>query len=241
LVGPTGSGKTEFARNFAALTGRRFYRVSFSKQLFADSLLGKTEIRGGDTVFIPGPLIPAIQTPCVVLLDEVSRASADMAMAVLQPLLDNRRITIQDTGEVIECHPGCVLMGADNTLGLGEDSGRYAAATVHDASTLNRWAVTVQVPYLPEDTQSDIIQSKTGVPARIAKNLAKFAVLCQKSFLQEDGAGLPVAFSLRQGIAIGRMIAAGMTPAVALSAGFLNALPSSSRGIAEGFKAVVKF
>src|SRR5690349_23963783 len=102
LKGPTGCGKTRFVSHMAARLGRRLYTVSCHDDLTAADLTGRYLLRGGDTVWVDGPLTRAVREGGICYLDEVVEARKDVAV-VLHPLTDHRRVLPLDrTGELLE-------------------------------------------------------------------------------------------------------------------------------------------
>ena len=61
LKGPTGCGKTRFVAHMAARLGRPLYTVSCHDDLTAADLTGRYLLKGGDTVWVDGPLTRAVR------------------------------------------------------------------------------------------------------------------------------------------------------------------------------------
>lgn len=114
LKGPTGCGKTRFVAHMAARLGRPLHTVSCHDDLTAADLTGRYLIKGGDTVWVDGPLTRAVREGAICYLDEVVEARKDVTV-VLHPLTDDRRILPLDrTGEVLEAPPGFMLVVSYN-------------------------------------------------------------------------------------------------------------------------------
>lgn len=234
LVGPTGSGKTKWAENYAAVTGRGFYRISFSESLFLDQLIGSKEIVNGDTCFVKGELPRRMEVPSIILCDEVSRASAGINMAFLQRFLEPGNVLpILDTGEEIIPHEGVSVLAADNTLGLGENSDKYPTANVQDSSTQNRWGATIHLGYMSEESLTSlIVRSVPKLAGAQAHRLARLATLCQNAYM--DGR-IPLSFSPRQALPIARLAVEFGSIERAFKVNFLNALDDDSQAVVQGF------
>lgn len=235
LVGPPGTGKTDFAKNFAALTRRPLYLVSFNRALELSELLGEKELTaneyGTQTGFVHGPIIAAVQRPSVIVLDEVSRASSSMYLGLLQNLLDKRQVIINSTGETFHCHPDCIIVGCDNSLGIGDNMEKYPTANVQDVSTINRWQTTINVGYLPPDQFASLILSHVPklAPNQAAK-LAKLAAMCQNAFVEGE---LPLTFSARQGIPIAKKAVVFNDMRRAIQVTYTNTLDPESRAVVD--------
>ena len=99
LKGPTGCGKTRFVAHMAARLGRPLYTVSCHDDLTAADLTGRYLLKGGDTVWVDGPLTRAVREGAICYLDEVVEARKDVTV-VLHPLTDDRRmLPLERTGE----------------------------------------------------------------------------------------------------------------------------------------------
>ena len=109
IKGPTGCGKTRFVAHMAAQLGRPLYTVACHDDLSAADLTGRYLLKGGDTVWVDGPLTRAVRDGGVCYLDEIVEARKDVAV-VLHPLTDDRRILpLERTGEVLEAPLGFML------------------------------------------------------------------------------------------------------------------------------------
>ncbi len=114
LKGPTGCGKTRFVAHMAAALGRPLYTVACHDDLAAADLIGRYLLKGGETVWVDGPLTRAVREGAICYLDEVVEARKDVAV-VLHPLTDDRRILPLDrTGEELEAAPGFMLVASYN-------------------------------------------------------------------------------------------------------------------------------
>jgi len=114
LKGPTGCGKTRFVAHMAAQLARPLYTVACHDDLSAADLIGRYLLKGGETVWVDGPLTRAVREGAICYLDEVVEARKDVAV-VLHPLTDDRRILpIDRTGEELQAAPGFMLVASYN-------------------------------------------------------------------------------------------------------------------------------
>ena len=114
LKGPTGVGKTRFVAHMAARLGRALYTVACHDDLSAADLIGRYLLKGGETVWVDGPLTRAVREGAICYLDEVVEARKDVTV-VLHPLTDDRRILpIDRTGEELVAAPGFMLVASYN-------------------------------------------------------------------------------------------------------------------------------
>src|SRR5438270_309821 len=102
LKGPTGCGKTRFVEHMAWRLRRPLVTIACHDDLSASDLTGRWLIRGGDTVWVDGPLAVAARLGAICYLDEIVEARQD-TVVVMHPLADDRRILpIEKTGELLE-------------------------------------------------------------------------------------------------------------------------------------------
>ncbi len=114
LKGPTGCGKTRFVAHMAARLGRPLYTVLCHDDLTAADLTGRYLLKGGDTVWVDGPLTRAVREGAICYLDEVVEARKDVTV-VLHPLADDRRmLPLERTGELLEAPPEFMLVVSYN-------------------------------------------------------------------------------------------------------------------------------
>ena len=74
LKGPTGCGKTRFVEHMAWRLGRPLVTVACHDDLSARDLTGRYLIRGGETVWLDGPLTLAARVGAICYLDEIVEA-----------------------------------------------------------------------------------------------------------------------------------------------------------------------
>ena len=85
LKGPTGCGKTRFVAHMAHRLGLPLHTVACHDDLTAADLTGRWLLKGGETVWVDGPLTRAVREGGICYLDEVVEARKDVTV-VLHPL-----------------------------------------------------------------------------------------------------------------------------------------------------------
>ena len=168
--GPKGTGKSETARQFAAYTGRSFVRINFHKFTTTEDYVGAIGLDNGETVFKQGDFLRAFTSPStVVLLDEVTNADAG-ELATLNGFLEpNSAVTYG--GAVRRRAPGVLVFAADNTLGNGDESGRYAGTRTMNSSLVDRFARVIHFDYLPLPQEVDAVMRHTGCAKQLAEHI----------------------------------------------------------------------
>ncbi len=165
LKGPTGCGKTRFVAHMATRLGRPLYTVACHDDLSAADLIGRYLLKGGETVWVDGPLTRAVREGAICYLDEVVEARKDVTV-VLHPLTDDRRILpIDRTGEELHAAPGFMLVasynpGYQNILKTLKPSTRqrFLAIEFDFPSPEHEIPVVVQESGLPEDRVKPLVR-----------------------------------------------------------------------------------
>ena len=168
--GPKGTGKSETARQFAAVTGRAFKRINFHKYTSAEDYIGAVGLENGQTVFKRGDFLAAFTHPStVILLDEVTNADPG-ELAPLNGFLEPNS-AVSFGGAVQTRAPGVLVFAADNTLGNGDDSGRYAGTRQMNSALVDRFARVIQFDYLPVDSEVEALVRHTGCNPKLAQHI----------------------------------------------------------------------
>lgn len=167
LKGPTGCGKTRFVVHMAARLGRRLYTVACHDDLTAADLIGRYLLKGGDTVWVDGPLTRAVREGAICYLDEVVEARKDVTV-VLHPLTDDRRILpIDRTGELLEASPGFMLVASYNP-------GYQNILKTLKPSTRQRF-LSIAFDFPPQDREVRIVCQESGLDETRVSGLVRLA------------------------------------------------------------------
>jgi MoxR-like ATPase len=106
-----------------------------------------------------------------ILLDEVTNADAG-ELATLNGFLEPNS-AVSYGGSVHTRANGVLVFGADNTLGNGDESGRYAGTRQMNASLMDRFAQVVRMDYLPLKDEIDAVMRHTGCNKVLAEHVLK--------------------------------------------------------------------
>jgi len=155
IAGPSGNGKTMMVEQACAKAKREYVRVNLSPETDEDDLIGGFRLLDGNTVFVKGPVIRAMESGAVLLLDEVDRATNKIMC--LQSVLEGKSVLLKKTGEVIHPAPGFTVIATANTCGRGSDDGRYTAASILDDAFLERFVITVNQPWPSKAIEKKIV------------------------------------------------------------------------------------
>lgn len=200
LKGPTGCGKTRFVRHMAYRLGRPLISVACHDDLTASDLLGRYLIRGGETVWVDGPLTQAVRSGAICYLDEVVEARKDTTV-VIHPLTDDRRrLRVERTGEVLAAPPEFMLV-------ISYNPGYQSLMKNLKQSTRQRF-VALEFDFPPRDAELAIVRHETGLDGRTAETLVRVGELVRN--LKE--AGLEEPASTRLLIYAGLLVRGGLDP-----------------------------
>ena len=224
FAGQAGTGKSTMPEQLAARARRPFVRIAFQRAVEPTDLIGMLGLDGkGGMAWRDGVLVKAIRKPgTIVLLDEVTFAPPGL-LAVLQTLLDMRKITLP-TGEVVECAEGVVFVAADNTAGYGDDTGVYGGTTVANAALVDRMARLIRVDYLPRDLEAQALANHTGADKGACLRVVDFVNSARK-LPGFDARPL----SLRRMVAFVEQVNDGFTVAELFDDCALSRLPDAER------------
>ena len=228
LYGPKGTGKTAWASELAARTGRPFALISCDSSTDGPTLVGMTVPQaGGGTVWQDGQLVRAITTPgCVVCLDEPSVARPG-ALFVMQNVLANRALFVAETGRRIPVAAGVIFVATDNTNGTGGGGRRgYTDTNRMNDAFLDRFGPRVQFSYLPEAQETAAIVAHTGCTHELATLLVTAANVTRAG---ADTGAVTDGISLRRLFAWAELLTDGLDPETAFHAAVLNAAAEQDR------------
>jgi len=212
LKGPTGCGKTRFVEHMAWRLRRPLVTIACHDDLSASDLTGRYLIRGGETVWVDGPLTIAARTGAICYLDEIVEARQD-TVVVIHPLTDDRRLLpIERTGELIEAAPGFQVV-------ISYNPGYQHAIKDLKPSTRQRF-VALDFDFPPPDIEATIVAHESGVDDDTAAALVKVGQRVRR--LRDQG--LIEAPSTRLLVATGRLIAGGIPAPQACRAAFVGPL-----------------
>jgi len=146
ISGHSGNGKTFMVEQVCAKVKRPMIRVQMSRETDEDDLIGGFRLIDGETKFMKGPVLRAMEIGALLLIDEADRADPGKAMC-LQGILEGKPYYMKKTGEIVEAAEGFNVIVTANTKGRGSDDGRYVAATMLDDAWLERFPITIEQEY----------------------------------------------------------------------------------------------
>jgi len=212
LKGPTGTGKSRFIEYMAHELGMKLITVSCHEETSSTDLIGRFIIKGGETVWIDGPLSIAVKQGALLYLDEIAEARPDIIVAI-HSLTDHRReLFIDKLGETIRAHPDFLLVASFNP-------GYQRGFKELKPSTRQRF-IALSFNYPSAGIETEILVRETSVNPEAAGKLTGIANKIRN--LRE--LGLTETVSTRLLVDAAKLIKSGLPGRVAVKAGILEPL-----------------
>ena len=212
LKGPTGCGKTRFIEYMAWRLKRPMVTVACHDDLTASDLIGRYLVKGGQTVWVDGPLTDAVRNGSICYLDEVVEARKDTSV-VIHPLCDDRRILpIEKLGELIQAPP-------EFCLTISYNPGYQSVLKDLKQSTRQRF-VAIEFNYPKPETELKIVLQESHIDEALGQKIVKFGRMTRNL----KGTGLDEGASTRLLVNAGKLIQEGILPVVATDTAIAHAL-----------------
>ena len=227
LKGPTGCGKTRFVAHMAHRLGLPLHTVACHDDLTAADLTGRWLLKGGETVWVDGPLTRAVREGGICYLDEVVEARRDVTV-VLHPLTDDRRmLPLERTGELLRAPPSFMLVVSYNP-------GYQNILKSLKPSTRQRF-LALELGFPAPERELEIVAAESGLPAERVRPLINLAVRLR----QLKGVDLEESVSTRLLVYTASLIHHGLDAAAALEAGMIEPL-SDDADVKQGLRELVR-
>ena len=184
VTGLSGNGKTLMIEQIHAEMKKELIRVNITIETDEDDLLGGFRLVNGETKFVPGPVIEAMERGCTLLLDECDLGSNKLMC--LQPVLEGKGVYLKKVNKWVTPKNGFNVMATANTKGKGSEDGRFIGTNILNEAFLERFAVTIEQPYASNTVEKKIVlgsMKKYGkVDEKFAENLVQWAEVIRKTF-----------------------------------------------------------
>lgn len=218
--GSASTGKTSLGKQIAAATGRPHFYYSFMRDTDFNALIGQYKIKDGSMEWQDGALVQAIRTPgCVVHLDEITASDAGAHM-LLQTLLEERYLTIADTGERVYCAKDVQFIATDNTDGTG-DTGLYLGTNQMNNAFRGRFNY-VPLERHSSDIIAKIISNRAQVPHDVGTVITEIIERSENAV--ESSGQLSTSISLRSGIHFANLLRRGVPATDAMQSAIVGVL-----------------
>lgn len=205
IIGMTGSGKTSVVKEVCKRMKKKLYIFDMGSMIDPiSSLLGVHRLVKGGSVFDYAKFTKVIQEPCVILFDELSRASL-ASMNILFPCLDDRRtlsVEVAGSDDIrdIKVHPEVTFMATAN-VGV-----EYSGTNSMDRALVNRF-FPLELGCIPAQEETMVLINRTGIDKKTSELIVKVAdnirSLCTNK--QE----ISTSLSIRETLMVAKLVSDG--------------------------------
>lgn len=232
MIGATGSGKTELVMLACKKLGIEccVYDMGSMYDPMA-GLLGVHRLqKGGESVFDYAKFTQDIQKPCVILLDELSRAPA-MTNNILFPCLDSRRtLPVEIAGgedlRSIPVHKDCCFIATANV------GAEYTGTMSMDKALVNRF-FPMELAYMNERDEATVLENREGIDEEDASIIAKVMHRIRTTYEKQE---ISSSVSTRESLMVASLVKDGWSKLDALS---MVVLPMYEGTLTEGERSIV--
>ena len=184
ITGLSGNGKTLMVEQLHAELGKELIRLNITIETDEDDLLGGFRLVNGETKFVPGPVIEAMERGCTLLLDECDLGSNKLM--ALQPVLEGKGVFLKKVNKWVTPKDGFNVIATANTKGKGSEDGRFIGTNILNEAFLERFPITVEQEYPPLTTERKILSKvfdDLGLDdSEFVKKLVDWADIIRKTF-----------------------------------------------------------
>ena len=214
IIGPKGTGKTSLVREFAAKKNAKLGSINFSLRTRESHLVGSKTLENGSIGFDEGILVKSMKEGSMLYLDELNAAEADVLLRLDEALDDRRQLILKESGgELINASSGWFVVATINPL-------THVGTKELPPQLLSRFPVRIRLEYPPEEIEIQIIKKyiSGSHDTELLQGIKLANSLRQAAAVEE----LYYSPSLRETIAFGKMLDAGLKPRQAADIVFAN-------------------
>lgn len=179
-----GTGKTTIIEQVHARVKRSLLRVQHTINTEEAHIVGQWTVRGGDTVYQPGPLAMAMLHGWTYLADEYDFAPASVT-SVYQSVLEGKPLLIKDAPveyRIIKPHPNFRFFATGNTNGVGDETGLYQGTQMGNAANFSRFGITIEMGYMPPKMEAIVIANQSSCSIEDAEKIVEFCGNVRKAY-----------------------------------------------------------
>lgn len=192
LVGFPGVGKTSAVNQLAAWLRHPVMRFNGKDGIDQSSFLGYAWATKASMEWKDGLMVQGAQQGYIVLIDEVMKIPSGIQMALQTLYEEDGYIVLDDKPgdykdkKVIPADTFRFFL-TDNARGTGDNFALFPSTQQQDTSTLDRYQVTVDVPYMPQAKEVNMLSLKyPGVAIDVIDDLVTFANMVRTGYSKEE-------------------------------------------------------
>ena len=211
LRGGAGCGKTHLVQSIAKTLGCPLYEIVCDGGTQREDVIGSRGYDGTQTYWIDGTATRALRhskTAHVILYIDEPTCLRDDVQSALYPIMDDRRHIVlpENNGEIVQAarsingQPGLTVISSWN-------DGYRGTAALNEAFQ-DRYDVGLTLDYLPQDRESKLLQSRTGIDAVNADVITGIAARLREAMRDKQ---IVTPISTRALIAYATLVKAGFS------------------------------
>lgn len=198
ITGLSGNGKSTMVEQICAKHKRPMIRVNLNAMSDEDQLIGSKTLVDGNVEIIEGPVLIAMRTGALLLIDEIDAGSAN-SLLCLQSILEGKPYYFKMKNELITPAKGFNIVATANTKGKGNDNGQFMGTNILNEAFLERFGVTFEQEYPSAAVELKIIMNlmtkMNCVDEAFASCLSKWADAIRRTY---DAGGVDEIMSTRR-------------------------------------------
>jgi hypothetical protein len=198
ITGPSGNGKSMSVEQVCAMLGREYVCISMTPETDEGDLLGNYILIDNQMVWRDGAVTIAARRGAVLCIDEIDYGAQNLSC--LQRVLEGKPFLLKKKGEIVTPAAGFQIIATANTKGKGSEDGRYMFTNVLNEAFLERFPITFEQEWAPNNVERKIIKKELEAAGRSDDDFANFLVIwatvVRKAY-DEEGASSEVISTRR--------------------------------------------
>ena len=236
ITGPTGSGKSSMVKNLCALMNRPQIRVNMTADMESCVLFGSLVVENGGTIWKDGPITESVRYGAVVCIDEWDVTPPEILFGLQWLFEEHGKLYLKEKpgmskDKFLTPHAEFRIVCLGNTIGQGDDTGKFAGVNVQNSATIDRFQTTVHLGYLDREHERTII--KKACPALSSDFIKKMIQLASLVRAAYEQGNINLTMSPRTLINWGRKTTQHGQPERSLRLAFANKLRDNDARILD--------
>ena len=183
LTGYPGTGKTTAFIQYAALINQPHLSLNGKRNMDGSNWIGYLIATEGSMHFSEGLLPMAMREGYLVTINEIFKIPSEVQMAFQSVYEENGTLLLDEkpgklADKTVSPSPEFRLGATDNVKGVGDKFELYGGTQVQDISSLDRFLLTQEVPYLSKEKELSLLRRiYPGIPIDTLKRFVSIAGL----------------------------------------------------------------